>query len=549
MNSEIPYNPESENSANSETKIFESSTSSDKTQDTPQDEQFLAETADEIKDDMGSFESSEQRSPRVDSASSQNWEEDESPIISESEPIANPENTIEDLAELELPDSGNLEQTLDELLASSPDSNSEDSSENNLENNLENKNSDLLDEQTNSTAQESTPEAELFVDSWLDESVPPQAEQVANSSPKDEIQQLEQQKAQLQSEITALKAYKEQLLLHQMREAQENMIRMIEEGTQELRERKTALRIEIEKLERRQERLNQEMRSNFAGSSKELAIRVQGFKEYLVGSLQDLATAAEKLELVRTGEPTPRNRERVRNAEDPRRGTREGRESREGRDRMRTQNRNSRGNEPARGDRPSGTLRDRSERTAPGQFSEPTFADQSRRIRQLLDKYCNSPDYYGSPWQLRRTFDQNQARKVQDWFFSQGGRGAIDSTGSRLQNILVASATISILHDLYRDRTQVLVLTDTPENLGEWRKGLEDCLGISRRDFGTNSGVVLFDSPDILVQRAERLLADKLLPIIIIDETEEQLNLSVLKFPIWLAFASSNRSKSSNYLY
>ncbi|MGL5834422.1 MAG: DUF3086 domain-containing protein [Waterburya sp.] len=481
---------------------------------------------------MGALELSDQRSPGGDSASSPNEVEAQSPITTKSEPIANQENILEDLAELELPNSGNLGQTLDELLASSPESNLEDTPED--------KNSDLLDEQTNFAAEESAPETELFVDSWLDESVPPQEENVANLAPNHEIQQLEQQKTQLQEEIIALKAYKEQLLLHQMREAQENMSRMIEEGTQELRERKTALRIEIEKLERRQERLNQEMRSNFAGSSKELAIRVQGFKEYLVGSLQDLATAAEKLELVRTGEPTSRNRERVRSSEDPRRGTREGREGRD-RDRIRSQNRNSRSNEPARGDR--------SERSVPGQFSEPTFADQSRRIRQLLDKYCNSPDYYGSPWQLRRTFDQSQARKVQDWFFSQGGRGAIDSTGSRLQNILVASATISILHHLYRDRTQVLILTDTPENLGEWRKGLEDCLGISRRDFGTNSGVVLFDSPDILVQRAERLLADKLLPIIIIDETEEQLNLSVLKFPIWLAFASSNRSKSSNYLY
>jgi hypothetical protein len=541
MNSEIPYNPESENSENSETTIFESSKSSDTPQDTPQD-------------DGWSSESSDQRSPGGDFPSSQNLGEAQSPITSESEILDNTENNSEDLAELELPESGNLEETLEELLASRPESNSENNLENNSANISENKNSDLLDEQPNSAAQESTPETELFVDSWLDESVPSQGEHSANSDPKDEINQLEQQKVQLQSEISALKAYKEQLLLHQLREAQENMGRMIEEGTQELRERKTALRIEIEKLERRQERLNQEMRSNFAGSSKELAIRVQGFKEYLVGSLQDLATAAEKLELVRTGEATPRNRERVRNSEDPRRGIREGRD-RDRIDTTRNPNRNSRSNEPGRGDRPSGMLRDRNDRTerserpAPGQFSEPTFADQSRRIRQLLDKYCNSPDYYGAPWQLRRTFDQSQARKVQDWFFSQGGRGAIDSTGSRLQNILVASATISILHNLYRDRTQVLVLTDTPENLGEWRKGLEDCLGISRRDFGTNSGVVLFDSPDILVQRAERLLADKLLPIIIIDETEEQLNLSVLKFPIWLAFASNNRSKSSNYLY
>lgn len=377
------------------------------------------------------------------------------------------------------------------------------------------------DDELSQSLDQPVEETELFVDSWLDESKPVQENlDIAEFS---DIRQLEQQKAELQREIDELKAHKEQLLLHQVREAQENLGRMIEEGTKELRERKTALRIEIEKLERRQQRLNQEMRSNFAGSSKELAIRVQGFKEYLVGSLQDLATAAEKLELGKTDSAPTR---KIRNSEQPRRE-----------DENRNRNRNR--------DR----IRSNTERTAQAQFSEPTFADQSRRIRQLLDKYCNSPDYYGSPWQLRRTFDQNQAKKVQEWFFSQGGRGAIDSTGSRLQNILVASATISILHDLYRDRTQVLILTDTPENLGEWRKGLEDCLGISRRDFGANRGVVMFDSPEILVQRAERLLADKLLPIIIIDETEAQLNLSVLKFPIWLAFASSNKPRSANYLY
>ena len=118
-----------------------------------------------------------------------------------------------------------------------------------------------------------------------------------------------------------------------------------------------------------------------------------------------------------------------------------------------------------------------------------------------------------------------------------------------MQNILVASAAISILHNLYGDRCRVLILTDTPENLGEWRKGLQDCLGISRSNFGANRGVTLFDSPEILVQRAERLIADKLLPVIIVDETEELLNLSVLKFPVWMAFASTNRSASSNYLY
>ena len=393
---------------------------------------------------------------------------------------------------------------------------------------------------------------ELFVDTWLDEK-----EEIAEEDSKavavdNQIGQLEQQKSSLEQEIAELRTQKEQLLLVQMREAQENINRLIEEGTEELIERKTKLRSEIEKLERRKERINQEMRSSFAGSSKELAIRVQGFKEYLVGSLQDLATAADKLDLVRSEAPPTRKRE-SRSRDDLRMESRGGRRNSEGRvsrgERGRDSRRNSTDLTRNRRGEPNRT-RGNAERSNPGQFSEPTFADQSRRIRQLLDQYCNSPDYYGSPWQLRRTFDQSQARKVQEWFFTQGGRGAIDSMGSRLQNILVASAVISILHNIYRDRTQVLILTDTPENLGEWRKGLEDCLGISRRDFGANRGVVLFDSPEVLVQRAERLIADKLLPVIIIDEeTEELLNLSMLKFPIWLAFASTNKPASANYLY
>jgi hypothetical protein len=499
MNSEIPSIPESENSETTETTIFEAD-QSDQSSDALQldvDEQ-IPEVIPEVTPDV-----IDDHDPGLVNQ--------RSPITVEPESVADSLEELEELLEFELPTATKIEQ------------NSEDDHD--------------LDAQP-------VKEAELFVDSWLDESEPLQENNPVTPLVSDEVQQLKQLKNQLQQEIAELKAHKEQLLLHQAQEAQENLGRMIEEGTKELRERKTALRIEIEKLERRQERLNQEMRSNFAGSSKELAIRVQGFKEYLVGSLQDLASAADKLELVRTGEPTPRSRERIRDLEEPRREFREGREVRD-RDRTRNRDRNPRSNEPAR----TGTRTGQGNRPAQAQFSEPTFADQSRRIRQLLDKYCNSPDYYGSPWQLRRTFDQSQAKKVQDWFFSQGGRGAIDSTGSRLQNILVASATVSILHDLYRDRTQVLVLTDTPENLGEWRKGLEDCLGISRQDFGTTRGVVLFDSPDILVQRAERLLADKLLPVIIIDETEEQLNLSVLKFPIWLAFASSNKSRSANYLY
>ena len=239
-------------------------------------------------------------------------------------------------------------------------------------------------------------EPELFVDSWLDEPENLSSSELSQShsaTTVDETANLEQKKASLHQEIEQLKAQKEQLLLQQVREVQENMGRMVEEGTKELKERKMALQIEIEKLERRKQRINQEMRSNFAGSSQELAVRVQGFKDYLVGSLQDLASAAEKLELVRQQESAPRRREAARSSENTQREERRGRRREES---SRARN---------------------SDRTSPTQFSEPTFAEQSRRIRQLIDKYRNNPDYYGAPWQLRRTFEVAQAKTVQDWFF------------------------------------------------------------------------------------------------------------------------------------
>jgi hypothetical protein len=74
-------------------------------------------------------------------------------------------------------------------------------------------------------------------------------------------------------------------------------------------------------------------------------------------------------------------------------------------------------------------------------------------------------------------------------------------------------------------------------------------LGIARTDFGANRGVVIFESPEVLAQRAERLLKDKLLPLIIIDETEDLISLSLLQFPLWLAFAPDPQSSTNNYLY
>ncbi|GAB4224586.1 MAG: hypothetical protein Kow0049_00260 [Stanieria sp.] len=400
------------------------------------------------------------------------------------------------------PSAKNSEPTNDDWLESMIESTYNDESE-----------AELLQQESGTTeSNQIEPESELFTAQWLDES-----EEVSSTQAiQNELQTLQQQKEALTTEIILLKQQKSQILSQQVRDVQAMMGKMVEEGIRELKERKNALQIEIDKLERRRERIRQEMRTNFAGVSQDLAIRVQGFKDYLVGSLQDLATAAEQLELPKLDAKAPPSQLRETRPEA----------------------------------RPKESTTPKEQPLQP-QFTEQAFAQQTKAIRKLLEQYRSRPDYYGPPWQLRRTFEPIHAERVQNWFFTQGGRGAIKTMGSRLQNILIASAVMSVLHQLYRDRCVTLVLVNTPERLGEWRRGLQDCLGISRTDFGTNRGVVIFESPEVLAQRAERLLKDKLLPLIIIDETEDQISLSLLQFPLWLAFAPDPQSQSSSntYLY
>jgi Protein of unknown function (DUF3086) len=308
-----------------------------------------------------------------------------------------------------------------------------------------------------------------------------------------QVADLERRKRVLQQEITALQERQTKMLQTQIAETQATLGRLIQEGLTELEQRRQALQITVEQLERRQERIRTEMRSSFAGASQDLAIRVQGFKDYLVGSLQDLVASAEQLPLLPQTKPQ---------LEQP-------------------------------------VVADTQSKAAPTpKFAEQAFQDQAKQIRTLLDRYRTSPDYYGPPWQLRRTFEPVHAERVSNWFFTQGGRGALRTMGSRLQNILVASAVISVLDTIHGDDLRTLILANTPERLGEWRRGLQDCLGITRGDFGPEQGMVLFEAPDPLIQKADRLIKQKQLPLIIIDNSEEQISLALLQFPLWLAFAS-----------
>ncbi|MEB3219364.1 MAG: DUF3086 domain-containing protein [Nostocales cyanobacterium 94392] len=326
------------------------------------------------------------------------------------------------------------------------------------------------------------------------------------------VAQLQSTEESLKQEIADLQAsYK--TLQTEMGNTQKALSKMTQEALSDLEQRKQTLLISVEQLERRQERIRNEMRTTFAGASQELAIRVQGFKDYLTGSLVDLAAAAEQLELVPATKPEPQPV---------------------------TQK-----NQPD--DELDSEFEDDYDDRNTLQFSQGQFQDTTKKIRTLIDQYRTKPDYYGPPWQLRRTFEPVHAERVSTWFFKQGGRGALRTMGSRLQNTLVSSAIISILYSLYGNRVRTLVLANSPERLGEWRRGLQDCLGIGRPDFGPDRGLALFETPQAVAQKAERLVKANLQPLIIIDDSEEQINVGLLQFPLWLAFAPDPKMMRNSY--
>ncbi len=282
---------------------------------------------------------------------------------------------------------------------------------------------------------------------------------------------------------------------------------MTQAALADLELRRQNLKISIEQLERKRDRVQAEIAQSFAGSSQEIAVRIQGFKDYLVGSLQDLVTIAEEIEFsepVSFPEPT----------------------------------------------RPVEIEPAVATSIPPAQFREPAYQSNARRIRELLKQYQTAPDYYGAPWQIRRTLEQIHVDRTREWFLEQGGRGTLKSTGSsRLQNILIGTTAISVLRSLYGDYLRVLILANTPERLGDWRRGLQDCLGLERSDFGPNGGVILFEEAEPMTLKAERIMADRDMPFIILDDSEGLVSLALLQYPIWLAFAPEVAQYNTDYRY
>jgi len=262
--------------------------------------------------------------------------------------------------------------------------------------------------------------------------------------------------------------------------------------------KKDSLVKEIKELETKKDELEQDIESNFKGQSDNIAKRVKGFQEYLTGALQNLSQNVEKLELVSQPiivKPSPLDEKKQDNST------------------------NNVVNVPA--------------------LSE-TFKPDKEIIKSCFTSFTEQPDFYAEPWKLRRSLDSSDIEIMDDWFFSMGGRGSLESRGSRQKNALLSAGLISILGELYGDQFQTLILASQPERLGEWRRILQDSLGLTRDDFGPNSGIVLFERPEGVIERADRLEANEELPFIIIDAAETSVEIPILQFPLWLAFAGSN---------
>lgn len=311
------------------------------------------------------------------------------------------------------------------------------------------------------------------------------------------VEPLLREEAEIKADIARLTATKLQLQ-QQIDNAQISFGQIVQTSIADLERQRQKLQISVEQLERRRDRIKQEIDKSFAGASQDIAIRLQGFKDYLVGSLQDLVVIAEEIEF-----PQP---------------------------------------PPAQIRIQTPVATSTSEISAPKrqntpQFTEPAFSATAGKVKAAIDRYQKAPDYYAPAWQLRRTLEAVHADKVSDWFFAKDGRGAVRSMGSRLQNILVAATAVSVLRELYGDYLRTLVLANLPERLGDWRRGFQDCLGLSKTDFGGNGGIILFEDPEALVQKVDRIVANKEMPLIIIDNSEGQISLSILQYPLWLAFA------------
>ena len=153
----------------------------------------------------------------------------------------------------------------------------------------------------------------------------------------------------------------------------------------ELRQQRDALQAEISALEGRRALIQKEIQSTFTGQADGVARRMKGFQDYLVGALQDLAVAAEQVDLVPQQvlvQPSPLDAAAAVTAGRPT-------------------------NAEATSAPP-----------IPG--AAELFSQDEALIRERLASFGGQPDFYADAWKLRRTLDAPGATCLDDWFLGQG---------------------------------------------------------------------------------------------------------------------------------
>tara|TARA_Y100000589_G_scaffold281920_2_gene279124 strand:+ start:2639 stop:3640 length:1002 start_codon:yes stop_codon:yes gene_type:complete len=315
---------------------------------------------------------------------------------------------------------------------------------------------------------------------------------IKNSNKKDEIKVANSDKKIIKDKLNNIKNNDKSNLNNEL-VSESNFNQLFKE----IIEKKSHLEEEIKNLEKEKNLLKKDIESTFSGQSNNIVKQVKGFQDYLTGALQNLSQAVEKLELV--SEPIvvkPSPLDEIKSSSDEKEIIKI----------------------PALAD---------------------TFKPDEEIIRSCFASFIKQPDFYAEPWKLRRSLDEKDVEIIEDWFFNMGGRGALESRGSRQKNVLISAGIISILGELYGDQFQTLILASEPERLGEWRRILQDSLGLQREDFGPNSGIVLFERPDGVIERADRLEENNEVPFIIVDASETSVEVPILQFPLWAAFAGS----------
>ena len=322
--------------------------------------------------------------------------------------------------------------------------------------------------------------------------------EISNNNPEKESILDPSIKKGKEAEISKKKITQNKKIISESKKSNNSFDNFSQKIFEDLISKKDSLEKEIKDLETKKNELDKYIDSNFKGQSDNIAKSVKGFQEYLTGALQNLSQNVEKLELVSQPiivKPSPLDEKNL------------------------DQNKTEFVNVPA--------------------LSE-TFKPDEKIIRNCFSTFTEQPDFYAEPWKLRRSLDSADIEIMDEWFFNMGGRGSLESRGSRQKNALFSAGLISTLGELYGDQFQTLILASQPERLGEWRRILQDSLGLTRDDFGPNSGIVLFERPEGVIEKADRLEANEELPFIIIDAAETSVEIPILQFPLWLAFAGSN---------